>query len=154
MEPCIKAVALGTAMIRHIHCFISADPGNPSHLGVYQNGFRHYTKAVQALNSRLSNIKGKPDRLTWEVCLLTGVLFTIFEVLVGNELGAYMHLQSGLNLVKTVLNDYGSERTLPGFLGELVYVWNRVDIQATTFSLAYRPVALLAPNPGQIFQYV
>jgi hypothetical protein len=54
--------------------------------------------------------------------------------------------------MKSTLREHGVATTassLPGNLGLLALAWNRIDIQATTFSVGYETKALLAPNiPG------
>lgn len=65
----------------------------PSYLDIYYSGIRHYNKAIKALKERLHNVKGSADRMTWEVSLLAACLFTGFEVLIGNELGAYWQVR-------------------------------------------------------------
>lgn len=89
VEPCIRHVALAMAMLHQIYGFIVVNPNDPSHLDIYYSGIRHYSKAVKALKDRLANVKGKADTAIWEVSLFASLLFTGFEVLVGNEQGAY-----------------------------------------------------------------
>ena len=88
-EPCIRHVALGLAMLHQIYGFIVRNPNDPSYLDTYYSGIKHYSKAVNALKDRLANVNGNADTTTWEVSLFASYLFTGFEVIVGNELGAY-----------------------------------------------------------------
>ena len=81
-------------MLHKIYGHIVINPNDPSHLDVYYSGIRHYSKAVKALKELLSNVKGKADTATWEVSLFASLLFTGFEVLVGNEHGAYWQVRS------------------------------------------------------------
>jgi len=56
--------------------------------------------------------------------------------------------------MKSTLREHGVALTassLPGNLGLLALAWNRIDIQATTFSLGYETKALLAPNFPESF---
>lgn len=141
-------------MLHQIYGYIVTNPNDPSHLDIYYSGIRHYSKAVRALKSRLADINGKADTTTWEVSLLASLMFTGFEVLVGNELGAYWQMHSGFKLMKSALTQHGTESTalsLPGNLGALTLAWNRLDIQATTFSLYYETKALLAPGIPESF---
>lgn len=141
-------------MLHQIYGFIVINPNDPTYLDIYYAGIKHYSKAVKALKERLAQVNGKADTITWEVSLLASSLFTGFEVLVGNEHGAYWQMYSGFNLMKTALARYDAKSTalsLPGNLGALALVWNRLDIQATTFSLWYETKALLAPNVPDSF---
>jgi hypothetical protein len=92
-EPCIRHVALGLAMLHQIYDFIVRNPNDPSYLDTYYSGIKHYSKAVKALKERLANVNGNADATTWEVSLFASYLFTGFEVIVGNENGAYWQVR-------------------------------------------------------------
>jgi hypothetical protein len=142
------------AMLHQIYSFIVINPSDPSYLEIYYAGIKHYSKAVKALKERLAEVKGKADTMTWEISLLASFLFTGFEVLVGNEHGAYWQMYSGFKLMKNALTQHDARSTalsLPGNLGALALAWNRLDIQATTFSLWYETKALLAPGVPDSF---
>lgn len=149
IEPCIRHVALGMAMLHQIYGFIVINPSDPTYLEIYYAGMKHYSKAVKALKERLAEVKGKADSMIWEISLLASFLFTGFEVLVGNEYGAYWQMYSGFKLMKSALAQHDMKSnalSLPGNLRALTLAWNRLDIQATTFSLWYETKAMLAPS--------
>lgn len=114
-------------MIHQVYNTIVANPSDPSQMKIYRSGFQHYTKAVQGLKERLSNIKGKADHTTWEISLLASWLFTVFEVLVGNEEGAYWHMQGGFKLMKSVLSEHKMRANLPGNLEDIRMAFNRLE---------------------------
>jgi hypothetical protein len=96
IEPSIRHTLLGLAMLHQVHGFIVANPSDASHLEVYYAGMKHYSKAVQALKQRLASIKGNADSMVLEISILASFLFTGFELLVGNEYGAYVWTLSSL----------------------------------------------------------
>ena len=61
-------------------------------------------------------------------------------------------MESGFKLMKNALKQHDPKSTaltLPGNLGALTLAWNRLDIQASTFSVWYDTKALLPPSvPG------
>ena len=63
-------------------------------------------------------------------------------------------MHGGFNLMKNALTQHAKKSTalsLPGNLGAIALAWNRLDIQATTFSLWYETKALLAPSVPDSF---
>ena len=63
-------------------------------------------------------------------------------------------MESGFKLMRNALTQHDPKSTalsLPGNLGALALAFNRVDIQATTFSSAYETKALLAPSVPDYF---
>lgn len=55
-------------------------------------------------------------------------------------------MQNGFQLLHGVLDDHGLESTLPDVLEEVRYAWNRLDIQASTFSAGYETHRLFPPT--------
>jgi hypothetical protein len=149
-------------MMHHIYPFIVSNPSDPSFIYLYRLAFKHYAHAVKELKEHLASLSDptNPDIRTWETSLLASYLFTAFEILIHNEEGAYFQTQSGFKLMRNALSYYnfgpGSSshdlEKLPGNLAEITLAFNRVDIQATTFSGTwYHTNSVLAPRvPGAL----
>jgi hypothetical protein len=55
----------------------------------------YYGKALKSLNQRLGNSDS-----SWEIALFGSILFIVFEVLRGSDVGALKHLEGALRLMK------------------------------------------------------
>lgn len=68
-----------------------------------------YSKAIQALNERLSD-----DKLSYQITLLNCLLFGYFEFLRGSPETGLMHLYSGMKLLPSYNKRY--TKTTPGYV--------------------------------------
>ena len=78
-------VAIGALYRQIVHQ--SADSGEEASI--------YYGKALKILNQRLGNSDS-----SWEIALFGSILFIVFEVLRGSDVGALKHLEGALRLMK------------------------------------------------------
>lgn len=91
-----------------------------------------YVQAIRALNHRLDGSK-----LSWKLALISSLLFTAFEALVGTDKAALQHLRAGF----AMLREYSSKFQQPSEdFRDLANAFSSFDIQASTFALLYSPM--------------
>jgi hypothetical protein len=83
----------------------------------------YYGKAQKVLNQRLGNSDS-----SWEIALFGSILFMVFEVLRGSDVGALKHLEGALRLMKESITRFPVSDYLPWVLGLLLtdLYWDRI----------------------------
>jgi hypothetical protein len=97
---------------------------------------------VQILQNKLAGVNGKADSSIWELSLASNILYIMFEVLVGDDVGYSSHIATGFNLAKNMLAEYKSKEQLPGNLDELADAYSQLDIQTSICSLEFQTLCL------------
>ncbi|GAM33625.1 hypothetical protein TCE0_011r00665 [Talaromyces pinophilus] len=69
---------------------------------------REYLAAIRALLGPSNTTFGSAGTVTVDVCLISCILFTCFEILSGHYGPAINHVQSGINILKEVYHDPSS----------------------------------------------
>lgn len=143
-EPCIShaVVALGS-----LHRAQMYPAGIRNNVSAPEYSVRYYRKAIVTLNQRLENCS-----MSWELAILSSLIFLALELLLGHDVVAFMHLKSGFRMLKAIRDRFSqysvdgkiiattsSACALSGNLHDLVNAFARLDVQAATFERAYKP---------------
>ena len=87
----------------------------------------NFANSVSALNVAISNNQASRDL----VCLAS-LLFTVFEVIRGNDQGCLMHFYAGMKILQSTPQEVLDNQS--GYMYELVSIFSRLDIQAASFA--------------------
>ena len=108
----------------------------------------HYTRAIQLLLSKSTAHRGNDKIVT---VLLACYLFISFGHLAGCDVQAMQHLQSGVQLSRTLMKELGLEGGLSGqiissdshtFISQVASQIRRLDMQAVMFLTDWTPVGV------------
>jgi hypothetical protein len=116
-------------------------------VSVPEYAMRYYHKAIVVLNQRLGSCS-----MSWELAILSSLVFLALELLLGRDVVAMIHLKSGFRMLKAIRDRFTrysadgevmatnpSACPLSGNIHDLVSAFARLDVQAATFEKAYEP---------------
>jgi hypothetical protein len=102
-----------------------------------------YLEAVKTLNQSLDG-----SAQSMELALFASILFTVFEVLQGNDRAALMHLKGGLGIIQTLhrqsIHDYSYS-----FQSTVIYGRQLAELDGLT--KAFLPLSIQASNAALIY---
>ncbi|KFZ01894.1 hypothetical protein V501_09738 [Pseudogymnoascus sp. VKM F-4519 (FW-2642)] len=143
-EPCIRHAVVALGSLHRAQTY-PADIRN--NISAPDSSVRYYRKAIVTLNQRLESCS-----MSWELAILSSLIFLAHELLLGHDAVAFMHLKSGFRMLKAIRDHFTqysadgkiiatnpSACALSGNLHDLVNAFARLDVQAATFEKAYKP---------------
>lgn len=143
-EPCISHAIVALGSLHRSQMYPSDIQQSAS---TTEYSMRYYHKAIVTLNQRLENCS-----MSWELAILSSLVFLTLELLVGQDVVALMHLKSGFKMLKGIRDRFSrysadgeivpkipSACPLSGNLHDLFSAFARLDVQAATLEGAYEP---------------
>lgn len=141
VEPVIRNALITLSSLHKDYVFdeLQKESTNPGEIPVHR---ARNLSLVARSHRQLRNYLFRTDALL-EVALICSVIFYSFESLLGEPARAIEHLDHGLTLLKQSQAQVASQISDDGLTKRLITLYQRLDIQASSFEDRRRPILTL-----------
>lgn len=143
-EPVIRNALVTLSSLHKEYLFGDSQPRSLKSGGTERHPARSLSLVARS-HRHLRNYLFRPDAAP-EVALICSIIFYAFESLLGEPERAIEHLDHGLRLLKESLTEFALNNSNYGLQKHLITLYQRLDIQASSFNDMRRPFLTLCTS--------